>query len=735
MSFRRTLYLALCLAALAPGTAAADGVRVVEREEPLGAARSSFARPAPLEFTMVGIHWQGPGEVLFRTAADPGSWSAWRSARPEDEDGPDLTSPESRASRGWKVGNPWWTGEASLIQYRVSGSVTRLRTFFVWSPVTGADVGAAATFRATGTLQAEAAVAAEPDRPAIVRRPAWGADESIVRGSPSYADRVRLSVVHHTAGTNSYSAAQSAAIVRGIQRYHVLSNGWNDIGYNFLVDKYGQIFEGRGGGLGQNVIGAHAQGFNTGSAGVAVLGTYGSTGISAAARAALQRLLAWRLDVAHVDPRSLLNFTSYGNERFPAGRTVRLRAISGHRDTGYTSCPGTALYGRLGVIAGAVATIGLPKLYDPEVEGAVGGPVRFTARLSAARAWVVQVEDAGGNVVAQGNGNGTAVDWTWNASAAPIASYTYTIGAGAVVRPATGRVPGPLPLAVTGLKAAPTAITPNGDWSGEQTAISFRISRQATLAVRVVNAASGTLVRTLLASGARPAGAFSLVWRGADATGSFVPDGRYRIEVSAESGVEQVTRSATVVVDKTLGGVSAAPAALSPNGDGARDSLRIGFELTRQAAVRVQIRRRGKVVRTVLTGTLAAGAYAANWNGKLADGRPVAQGPASAVVLATTSLGTRILARPIRLDTVRPVVRILSLRRDGAFVRLRFSLSEAGRVRIWYGRNRWSDGDSIVRLRTAGTHPFSRRVNARFVRIVALDTALNRSWAALARVR
>ncbi|MGH3113596.1 MAG: hypothetical protein ACRDOP_09025, partial [Gaiellaceae bacterium] len=207
MSLRRTVLAALCLAALAPGTAAADGIRVVQREEPLGAVRSSFARPAPVEFTMVGIHWRGAGDVSFRTATESGGWSAWRSARPEEEDGPDATSPEGAASRGWKVGNPWWTGEASRIQYRLSGSVTRLRTFFVWSPVTGADVEGAPVLRT-----AETALAAEPDRPGMIGRPGWGADESIVRGSPSFADRVRLSVVHHTAGTNSYSRAQSAAI-------------------------------------------------------------------------------------------------------------------------------------------------------------------------------------------------------------------------------------------------------------------------------------------------------------------------------------------------------------------------------------------------------------------------------------------------------------------------------------------------------------------------------------------
>ena len=82
-----------------------------------------------------------------------------------------------------------------------------------------------------------------------MRRSGWSADESIVRGPPSIADRLRFAVVHHTAGSNSYSAPESAAIVRGIQRYHVLSNGWDDIGYNFLVDKYGRVFEGRGGGI------------------------------------------------------------------------------------------------------------------------------------------------------------------------------------------------------------------------------------------------------------------------------------------------------------------------------------------------------------------------------------------------------------------------------------------------------------------------------------------------------
>ena len=223
-------------------------------------------------------------------------------------------------------------------------------------------------------------------------------------GGPRYAGRVYFAVVHHTAGSNSYTAAQSPAIVRAIELYHVKGNGWNDIGYNFLVDKYGQVFEGRIGGIDRNVVGAHAEGFNTGSTGVALLGNYGATSITPAAQRALVSLLAWRLDVAHVDPLSLVNWSSGGNPKYPLGMHLKLRAISGHRDTGFTSCPGTRLYAKLPSIAEQVAATGLPKLYAPTVKGALGGPIVFTARLSSPGAWAVTVRNTGGKAVATGHG-------------------------------------------------------------------------------------------------------------------------------------------------------------------------------------------------------------------------------------------------------------------------------------------------------------------------------------------
>ena len=148
----RSLMLVLVLAVLAPGTAAAQEVRVIARDVPLAATRASTARTAPLAFTMVGIHWQGSGRVWFRAASEPGAFGPWRPAQPEGEDRPDAGSDEGDWLKGgdragWRLGNPWWTGPARYIQYRVEGTVLRLRTYFVDSPVTAADRAMVGTTR------------------------------------------------------------------------------------------------------------------------------------------------------------------------------------------------------------------------------------------------------------------------------------------------------------------------------------------------------------------------------------------------------------------------------------------------------------------------------------------------------------------------------------------------------------------------------------------------------------
>ena len=672
MTLLRAALAATALALVVPAIALGSD-RFAVRDVPVGSADPVEARQAQEKFNLVGLHWKGNGEIWFRTASPGGAWSAWHKAAPEAEDLPDASSVEGAAWHGWKLGSPYWTGPAVSIQYHLRGQVSKLRAYFIWS-----DPHA-------GTALLPGRTASRATQPAIIRRSQWGADESIVRAKPYYASAVHFAVVHHTAGTNSYSASESASIVRGIERYHVLANGWNDIGYNFLVDRYGQVFEGRGGGITRNVVGAHAEGFNTGSTGVAVIGNYESQRIPTAARAALVKLLAWRLDAAHVDPLGKLTWSSGGNPQYPAGTKVSLRAVSGHRDTGPTSCPGGTLYAQLPGIAADVAATGLPKLYRPVVTGSLGGSVRFTATLTEELPWTVTIRDAAGAVVAQGAGTGTAVDWTWDASAVPYGAFTYSIQAGPDLRPAGGKVPGPLPLEVTSLTASPHTVTPNGDGFGEGTSVTFSLSIRASAAVEVLNSSS-QVVRTLANSLSYSSGRATLTWNGRNASGHFVRDGRYRIRITATSPGQQARKSHGVLVDRTLGHLDVAPTPFSPDGDGRRDSTSIGFRLSRDADVRARVMDGERTVATLhRLGTLAAGPVSLPWGGGNRDGA-VSDGQYRVLVEATTGLGTRVLSVPLVVDTRDPVVRIVSAhhRKDGRTA-VRIWLSEAATVRLLYG--------------------------------------------------
>jgi flagellar hook assembly protein FlgD len=711
MTLPRALLVAGLLALLGAWPSAAS-VRVVARDVPVRAAALERPQHAPLRFEMVGLHWRGSGTVWFRTRSVIGVWSRWQPARPEVEDLPDRGTAEAASRPGWKLGNPYWTGASGAIEYRLRGNVRRLRAFFIQSAPESTPLR----------------LAARAGQPAIIRRSQWGADESIVRGAPYYADRVRFAVVHHTAGTNSYTSAQSAAIVRGIQRYHVLANGWNDIGYNFLVDKYGQVFEGRGGGIDRNVVGAHAQGFNTGSTGVSLLGTYSSSRISTAGRSALVKLLAWRLDVAHVDPLSRLTWISGGNPEYAAGTPVRLRAVSGHRDTGPTSCPGTALYGQLPGIASSVAARGLPKLYSPEVTGGLGGSVRVTGRLSTTLPWSVTIRSADGALVAGGSGSGTRVDWTWDASGTPFGTFTYTIGAGPDVRPWTAAVPGPPPLAVQGLRAAPAVLTPNGDGVDETTSVSFSLTTAATATVEIVDG-SGASVRRLANDRFFSAGTSRLLWDGRNGSGVLVPDGLYSVQVSAQSPGQFDSDAEDVIVDRTLGHLGVAPRPFSPNGDGRRETTTVTFELARTATTRVLVLYGGERIATLRpAAVLPAGSQSFVWDGRTRSGTRAVDRRYTVRAEATTSLGTRVLSRTVRLDTSPPGLRIARAV-AGRRTRVTVVLGEAALLNVRFGSSTLVSLDA-----TAGTHTISRRGVFRYVRAVAWDRAENRAVTRRVRV-
>ena len=188
----------------------------------------------------------------------------------------------------------------------------------------------------------------------VVTRAEWGANQAYMTWSPKYANAAHV-VVHHTAGTNNYTAAQSASIVAGIYYYHAVTLDWGDIGYNFLVDKYGQVFEGRYGTLssaaGKMVIGGHARGVNTGTMGISMMGNYVSTSPTDVQIDRVGKMAGWFLKRSGVTNASAsASFTILTTEKYKAGQVVNLPRILAHRDVGYTTCPGDGGYSKMGQI-------------------------------------------------------------------------------------------------------------------------------------------------------------------------------------------------------------------------------------------------------------------------------------------------------------------------------------------------------------------------------------------------
>jgi uncharacterized protein with LGFP repeats len=318
---------------------------------------SSRKQTAP--YSTLGVTWQrGSGSqavsVLVRTRGGDG-WSPWTPLEIADDDGPDDVSPEAQDA-GVRVGTAaTWVDEAGGVQVRLdvpSGPAPRdVRIELV-------DPGASKADATLGQDRAPQSTAfAATQQPTVITRAQWGADESQRSSGPSYASTVKVAYVHHTASTNDYTADQAAQQVRGFYAYHTRSLGWADIGYNFLVDKFGRVYEGRYGGISRAVVGAHAGGFNSGSTGVSMMGTYTSVAPTTATIDAVRDLLAWKLSLHGADPLGKQVLTSGGgsSSKYAAGTQVTVPVILGHRDTNNTACPGDQGYSKLPALRRSVA--------------------------------------------------------------------------------------------------------------------------------------------------------------------------------------------------------------------------------------------------------------------------------------------------------------------------------------------------------------------------------------------
>ncbi len=286
---------------------------------------------------MAGFTWSTPStaELKVRGRSADGSWSEWL-----DLDGGLAEAPERAESTGRaRFAGPAWLGHGlDLIEVRATRAVQGLEMHVI-------DTQAPAA----GPLTAPAATAL-PAAPAIISRAQWGADESWRSANadcdqPRYADDLTYLVIHHTVNANDYSAADAAALVRGIYRFHVFTNGWCDIAYNFLVDRFGQVFEGRYGGIREPLIGGHAGGFNTHSTGIAMLGDFQVGTVPPATYNSLRRLVAFKLGHHGVDPlgTTVVHTVAHSSSRFAADQDIVVQTVVPHGDLSQTTCPGQYL--------------------------------------------------------------------------------------------------------------------------------------------------------------------------------------------------------------------------------------------------------------------------------------------------------------------------------------------------------------------------------------------------------
>ena len=198
--------------------------------------------------------------------------------------------------------------------------------------------------------------------PNIISRNQWGAGNSMRCGGPSYGHGIRAAVVHHTATGNDYAPEDSAAIVRSIYAYHTMTLGWCDIAYNALVDRYGQVFEGRGGGITKDVLGSHTGGFNRDVWGVSMIGDFEEDPPPDITVKTLGRLLGWRMSLDRVNPLATVQLKSAGGQYtvVPGGSSVTLPEIFAHRNVGNTECPGRAGYAALDEVRAIAAAFNRP---------------------------------------------------------------------------------------------------------------------------------------------------------------------------------------------------------------------------------------------------------------------------------------------------------------------------------------------------------------------------------------
>ena len=291
--------------------------------------------------SMVALTWaRSPRAPRIRIRSRAGGrWHAWRTM-PVMHDLPDLYTEGNTDVAGTDL---VWIGAADGVQVEVSGGRPEELTLVLLHPAR-VPIGSRLAAHRTGSGRRRDEKPKRAPRPDLRRRRDWGAKRSWRPDEITYNSTIRQIHVHHTVNSNSYRRKDVAGLIRGMYRYHTHNLGWSDIGYNFLVDRFGRTWVGRAGGPRRAVRGAHTLGFNSTSCGVSVIGNFETVKPDKAVLNALAALAAWKLDKYGRKARGRVKVTSEGSDRYAEGREVRLPRIDGHRDTNQTACPGRHLY-------------------------------------------------------------------------------------------------------------------------------------------------------------------------------------------------------------------------------------------------------------------------------------------------------------------------------------------------------------------------------------------------------
>ncbi len=354
-------------------TAEPDGHDHAARPRALPGAHAMVSEPEDVTgYGAVGVTWSpesqvADDEIAVQVRTRTGDeWSDWTDVEYHAEHGPDPNSEEGRNARPGT--DALLVGEVDQVQARAvtADGVEQPADLklAVVEPGESTDTELEAPAIDTAKLEGDEEDAsdlleADPDgdglalsastvtkKPKIYSRAQWGANEKLRSGSPSYYE-VHAGFVHHTVNANNYTKDQVPSILRGIYAYHTQTRGWSDVGYNFLVDKFGRIWEGRAGGVNRPVVGAHTLGYNEYSFAMSAIGNFDITQPPQVMVDAYGELMAWKLALHGVDATSTKQ--QVGKKTF--------QAINGHRDAGSTACPGRYLYAKLGAIRTAAGKL------------------------------------------------------------------------------------------------------------------------------------------------------------------------------------------------------------------------------------------------------------------------------------------------------------------------------------------------------------------------------------------